>query len=174
LTDRASSARIFGVPINFQMTGAIMNHESAVTKARESANGVLASAAAQNDKAGKFSDEAIESLGDAGLLGLMLPVDVGGAGLGPRTFAAVTATLAEADASVAMVYVMHILGTLAVAGARPSAAQALAPILEEIAAGRHLSTLAFSETGSRSHFWAPFHVRVVMATAYTSALRNPG
>jgi len=28
-------------------------------------------------------------------------------------------------------------------------------ILREIAAGRHLSTLAFSERGSRSHFWAP-------------------
>ena len=27
--------------------------------------------------------------------------------------------------------------------------------LAEIAAGRHLSTLAFSEAGSRSHFWAP-------------------
>ena len=27
--------------------------------------------------------------------------------------------------------------------------------LAAIAAGRHLSTLAFSETGSRSHFWAP-------------------
>ena len=137
------------------MTGAIMNHESAVTKARESANGVLAPAAAQNDKAGRFSDEAIKSLGEAGLLGIMLPVDVGGAGLGPRTFAAVTAVIAEADASVAMVYVMHILGTTAVAAARPSAARALAPVLQEIAVGRHLSTLAFSEAGSRSHFWAP-------------------
>jgi len=137
------------------MTGAIMNHESAVTKARESANGVLAPAAAQNDKAGRFSDEAIKSLGEAGLLGIMLPVDVGGAGLGPRTFAAVTAVIAEADASVAMVYVMHILGTAAVAAARPGAGQALAPVLQEISAGRHLSTLAFSEAGSRSHFWAP-------------------
>jgi len=27
--------------------------------------------------------------------------------------------------------------------------------MQEIAAGRHLSTLAFSEAGSRSHFWAP-------------------
>jgi alkylation response protein AidB-like acyl-CoA dehydrogenase len=111
------------VPIEVQLTGAIMNHESAVMKAREIANGVLAPSAAQNDKAGRFSDEAIQSLGDAGLLGLMLPVDVGGADLGPRTFAAVTATLAEADASVAMVYIMHILGTTAVAAARPSAAQ---------------------------------------------------
>jgi predicted RNA polymerase sigma factor len=46
-------------------------------------------------------------------LGLMPPADVGGSGLGPRTLAVVTATLAEADASVAMVYVMHILGILA-------------------------------------------------------------
>src|ERR1700754_4410527 len=132
-----------------------MNHESAVMKAREIASGVLAPSAAQNDRVGRFSDEAIQSLGDAGLLGLMLPVDVGGAELGPRTFAAVTATLAEADASVAMVYVMHILGAAAAAAARPSAAQSLAPVLQEIAAGRHLSTLAFSEAGSRSHFWTP-------------------
>jgi alkylation response protein AidB-like acyl-CoA dehydrogenase len=137
------------------MTGVIMNHESAVLKAREIASGILAPSASQNDTAGRFSDEAIQSLGEAGLLGLMLPVDVGGAGLGPRSFAAVTATLAEADASVAMVYLMHILGTAAVAAAQPSATQALAPILQEIAAGRHLSTLAFSEAGSRSHFWAP-------------------
>src|SRR5258708_3467044 len=124
-------------------------------KAREIGCGVLGPSAAQNGKAGRFSDEATQSLGEAGFLGLMLPVNVGGAGLGPRTFAAVTATLAEVDASVAMVYLMHILGTAAVAAARPSATQALAPILQEIAGGRHLSTLAFSEAGSRSHFWAP-------------------
>jgi alkylation response protein AidB-like acyl-CoA dehydrogenase len=85
----------------------------------------------------------------------MLPADVGGSALGPRTFAAVAATLAEADASVAMVYLMHILGTATISAARPSAAQAVTPILREIGAGRHLSTLAFSEAGSRSHFWAP-------------------
>jgi alkylation response protein AidB-like acyl-CoA dehydrogenase len=54
-----------------------------------------------------------------------------------------------------MIYLMHILGTAAIAQARPSAAPALTSILREIAAGRHLSTLAFSEAGSRSHFWAP-------------------
>jgi alkylation response protein AidB-like acyl-CoA dehydrogenase len=85
----------------------------------------------------------------------MLPADSGGAGLGPRTFADVTATIAEADASVAMVYVMHILGAASIATARANATGPAAPILQEIAAGRHLSTLAFSEAGSRSHFWAP-------------------
>jgi alkylation response protein AidB-like acyl-CoA dehydrogenase len=132
-----------------------MTHESAVLKAREIASELLAPAAAQNDTAGRFSTEAVTALGHGELLGLLLPVEVGGAGLGPRTFAEVTAALAEADASVAMVYVMHILGATAVAAARPGVADAVAPILQDIAAGRHLSTLAFSEAGSRSHFWAP-------------------
>src|SRR3984893_3845376 len=137
------------------MIGGIMTHDVAVLKAREIASHVLAPSAGQNDKDGRFSTDAIKALGESGRVGLLLPVDFGGSGLGPRTFAAVIATLAEADASVAMVYLMHILGAATISAARPSAAQALAPILREIGAGRHLSTLAFSEAGSRSHFWAP-------------------
>jgi alkylation response protein AidB-like acyl-CoA dehydrogenase len=132
-----------------------MTHDAAVLKAQEIASRVLTPSAGQNDKAGQFSTDAVEALGESGLLGLMLPADVGGSGLGPGTFAVVTATLAEADASVAMVYLMHILGATAILAARPGAAKAVAPILREIGAGRHLSTLAFSEAGSRSHFWAP-------------------
>jgi len=132
-----------------------MTHDEAVLKAREIAGRVLAPSAGQNDKAGRFSTEAVESLGQSGLLGLMLPGEAGGSGLGPPTFTAVTALLAEADASVAMVYLMHILGTATISAARPSAARTVTPILREIAAGRHLSTLAFSEAGSRSHFWTP-------------------
>jgi alkylation response protein AidB-like acyl-CoA dehydrogenase len=132
-----------------------MKHDAAVLEAREIANRVLAPFACQNDKAGRFSTEAIQALGESRLLGLLLSADFGGSGLGIRSFAAVTAALAEADASVAMVYLMHILGTAVMSTARPSAATAVTPILREIGAGRHLSTLAFSEAGSRSHFWAP-------------------
>src|SRR5580658_4341380 len=117
------------------MLGAIMTHDAAVGKAREIANRVLTPSAGQNDKAGRFSTEAVVSLGESGLLGLMLPTDAGGLGLGPRTFAAVIATLAEADASVAMVYLMHILGSATIAAARPGAT--VTPTLQEIAAGRH-------------------------------------
>ena len=130
-----------------------MTNDEAGLKAREIATRVVAPSAGQNDAAGRFSTEAVQALGEAGLLGLLLPVDVDGAGLGPRAFAEVTAALAEADASVAMVYVMHICGTAAIAAANPN--DALTPILKDIGAGRHLSTLAFSEAGSRSHFWAP-------------------
>ena len=130
-----------------------MDHEIARSNAKEIAERVLAPAARQNDKEGRFSTEAVDALGRAGLLGLTLPTEFGGTGLGPRTFAAVTAKLAEADASVAMVYLMHICATATITVARANAA--VAQILQEIASGRHLSTLAFSEPGSRSHFWAP-------------------
>jgi alkylation response protein AidB-like acyl-CoA dehydrogenase len=130
-----------------------MNHETAVSNAKDIADRILVPAARQNDKEARFSAEAIAALGPAGLLGVMLPAEVGGAGLGPRTLAAVVATFAEADASVAMVYLMHVCATATIASARRGAV--VAQTLQDISAGKHLSTLAFSEAGSRSHFWAP-------------------
>jgi alkylation response protein AidB-like acyl-CoA dehydrogenase len=130
-----------------------MNHETAVSNAKDIADRILAPAARQNDKEARFSAEAIAALRSAGLLGVMLPAEVGGAGLGPRTLATVVATFAEADASVAMVYLMHVCATATIASARQGAV--VAQTLQDISAGKHLSTLAFSEAGSRSHFWAP-------------------
>ena len=130
-----------------------MDHETAVSSAQDIAGRILAPAARQNDKEGRFSAEAIAALGPSGLLGIMLPADVGGAGLGPRTLAAVVATFAEADASATMVYLMHVCATATIASAREGAA--VAQTLKDISAGKHLTTLAFSEAGSRSHFWAP-------------------
>jgi alkylation response protein AidB-like acyl-CoA dehydrogenase len=130
-----------------------MNHETAVSNAKQIADRILAPAARQSDRDGRFSSEAVAALGPAGLLGIMLPTELGGPGLGLRTFAAVIATLAEADASAAMVYLMHMSATATIAAARPGAT--VAQTLKDISAGRHLTTLAFSEAGSRSHFWTP-------------------
>jgi alkylation response protein AidB-like acyl-CoA dehydrogenase len=130
-----------------------MNHDVAVSTAKHIADHVLAPVASQNDKQGRFSSEAVEALGKSGLLGLMLPTKFGGSALGPRTFAGVTATLAETDASVAMVYLMHVCAAATMVAARSEAS--VEKTLKEIAAGQILTTLAFSEAGSRSHFWAP-------------------
>ena len=130
-----------------------MNAELATSTASTIARNVLAPSASNNDKQGRFSTQAIEELGNAGLLGLLLPADVGGAALGPRVFVDVVATLAEADASVAMVFLMHTLASVVIAAAPRT--PALEDVMNAMASGRHLSTLAFSEAGSRSHFWAP-------------------
>jgi len=111
-----------------------MQIEDAVARAKKVADETLAPAAAKNDKEGRFSTEAVTALGSAGLLGLVVPKDAGGAGLGPRAFSRVTAQLAEADASVAMVYMMHVAATMClVTGAKTPAAKA---VLAEIGAGK--------------------------------------
>ncbi len=130
-----------------------MDQDRAQAKAKQIADDILAPQARQADKEGRFSSAAVDALGKSGLLGLMLPADIGGLGMGPAAFAAVTATIAEADASAAMVFLMHSCAAATIAAARTGADTK--PILSEIAAGKHLSTLAFSEAGSRSHFWAP-------------------
>ncbi len=130
-----------------------MTSDTAVRIAKDLSATTLAVSASENDRLARFSPEAIEALGQSGLLGMMLPADVGGGALGPRAMAEVIAVLAEADASVAMVFLMHTLAAATIAAATRT--PALERILREIAAGHHLSTLAFSEAGSRSHFWAP-------------------
>jgi alkylation response protein AidB-like acyl-CoA dehydrogenase len=54
--------------------------------------------------------------------------------------------------STAMVYLMHVSAAMAIAAASPSGHPDL---VRRLADGTALATLAFSETGSRSHFWAP-------------------
>jgi alkylation response protein AidB-like acyl-CoA dehydrogenase len=52
-----------------------------------------------------------------------------------------------------MVYTMHLVATRTLLATAPAEGP-LAETLRAIAAGEHLTTIAFSERGSRSHFWA--------------------
>lgn len=121
----------------------------AASIAREAA----APAAGDVDAKGRFPKEAVDALKSRGFLGLCLPAASGGRGQAPRVFAAVVEELAQACASTAMVYVMHMSAAQAVAASGTLAGKDA--LLREIAAGKHLTTLAFSERGSRSQFWLP-------------------
>ena len=91
----------------------------------------------------------IEALAREGLLGLLSSPEVGGMGLGPGSAALVVERIARDCASTAMILTMHYAGTAVLEKHAPVSVRG------DTAAGRHLSTLAFSESGSRSHFWAP-------------------
>jgi len=104
------------------------------------------------DAAATFPAEAVAALRESGLLGLTLPEEVGGLGAGPRELVDVVSALAGACGSTAMIYMMHVSAAMTVAAAPPPDWPDMLPAL---ASGRSLGTLAFSETGSRSHFWAP-------------------
>ena len=83
----------------------------------------------------------LDALGEAGILGLCSSGEVGGGGEGLRAGADVVAGLAQACGSTAMVVLMHYSATAAI--------EALGPedVRRAIAAGEHLTTLAFSEVG---------------------------
>jgi alkylation response protein AidB-like acyl-CoA dehydrogenase len=119
--------------------------------AAASADREIAPRAADVDREAAFPRKSIAALGANGFLGLNVPAAFGGLAQGPRTAAAVIDAVAQRCASTAMVYLMHLCGIACYAAAPDKTA----PLLEAAAAGRHLTTLAFSEKGSRSHFWAP-------------------
>ena len=110
---------------------------------------LVAPGASAVDTEGRYPREALDALGEAGLLGMCSAADVGGGGLGLRAAADVVERLASVCGSTAMVVLMHYAATALLDSTGPEA------VRREIAAGRHLTTLAFSEAGSRSHFWAP-------------------
>ena len=125
--------------------------QAIVAEATALADAEIGPDAARVDREGTFPKAGIDALGKAGLLGLTVPVALGGRGQGLRTSAAVLDIIAQHCSSTAMVYLMHLCG-VACYQASPENTE---PELRAAAAGKHLSTLAFSEAGSRSHFWAP-------------------
>lgn len=105
--------------------------------------------AVRTDAEASFPTATVEAAREAGLLGLISDPSVGGHGGGVREAATVVERVARECGSSAMVLTMHYSGTSVIEAHGDDATR------RAVAEGRHLSTLAFSESGSRSHFWAP-------------------
>jgi len=110
---------------------------------------VIRPAAVEIDQNGTFPRAAMDALSKSGLLGLISAQEVGGMGQGLRAATLIVERVAQECASTAMVLCMHYAGTAVIEAHGPLA------VRQDIAAGKHITTLAFSEKGSRSHFWAP-------------------
>ena len=141
--------------------------ENGLAAAIETARDTAARHAAEVDASPRFPREAIETLATSGLHGLCVDRAHGGRGQGPRAFATVVEELAAACGSAAMVYVMHVTAAQAIAASQTLGGRDA--LLGEIAAGRHLTTLAFSEKGSRSQFWAPVSRLETAGAGYTTS-----
>ncbi|MGH3694460.1 MAG: acyl-CoA dehydrogenase family protein [Pseudonocardiaceae bacterium] len=105
--------------------------------------------AVEIDRSGAFPRDAVQALGDAGFLGLISAPQVGGGGEPLAAAAHVIEALATRCASTALVVLMHYSAVPVIE------AHGGQDIRRAIARGDHLSSLAFAEAGSRSHFWAP-------------------
>src|SRR5215510_13381239 len=115
---------------------------------------IIAPAPAKIDASGAFPRAAIKAMGKAGLLGLVNGKEVGGLGEGHAAAKRVVERIARECASTAMVVCMHYCGAAVIEAFGPREAR------EAVARGEHVTTLAFSEIGSRSHFWAPLSTAV--------------
>jgi alkylation response protein AidB-like acyl-CoA dehydrogenase len=116
----------------------------------------IAERADRVDREARFPRESIAELAASGALGLAVPQRFGGAGAGPVEVVETVQRVAGACASTGMVFVMHAVAmqTLAagIADDEPDGPKHAA--LAAAARGEHVSTLAYSERGSRGHFWA--------------------
>lgn len=104
--------------------------------------------AADTDNKAQFPQKSIVALQSAGFFGLISAKDHGGAGFGPDMAAQVIQKIASECGSSAMVLAMHYAATAVIEKFGSSEAR-------KETATTDLATLAFSEMGSRSHFWAP-------------------
>ena len=122
-----------------------------VDTVREIAEGVIGPGAEKADAESTYPQESMDALAREGFMGLMVSREYGGMGQGPRVMAAVLDEVAQRCASTAMCYMMHLCG----AAAYGASANPMPDLLRTVALGEHVSTLAWSEFASRSHFWVP-------------------
>src|SRR5262245_58550877 len=114
------------------------------------ASQIVGPQAAAVDAGGHFPEESMKGLGREGLFGVTISSSLGGLGKGPREFVAIAEELGQVCPSTAMVWVMHVAAAQAIASSL--LLEGRDSILRDIASGKHLTTLAFSEKGSRSQF----------------------
>src|SRR6266852_6454387 len=83
------------------------HHEAFRASVRELAQGVVETHAAEVDRDHRFPDEAVEAARHAGLMGVLIPTEYGGAGLDAIAFALCIEELAQACASTAVIIDVH-------------------------------------------------------------------
>lgn len=131
---------------------AVGNADGVLAEVRDLAQALIAPGAAAVDRESRFPDEQLSALGRAGALGLLVPREQGGVGAGLVALAGACEAVGGACASTGMVFLMHSVTAATVAGGGGESAPRL---LQEMAGGEVIGTLAFSERGTGAHFYAP-------------------
>jgi alkylation response protein AidB-like acyl-CoA dehydrogenase len=107
----------------------------------------------QIDQTRRFPRENLQKLGNAGVLGLLIPAEYGGSGAGIAEMSQALDMQAQNCASTAMITLMHYCATVVIVAKGSDALKR--QLLPACARGEHISTLAFSEAGSGGHFYIP-------------------
>ena len=122
-------------------------------RARKLATDFVAPITESVDKEGRFPKEAYEALRNQGFMGLLVPKEFGGLGQSIVEHAVVCYELALKDASTGLCYMMHNVATACIVGFGSEAMKG--EFLPKIAKGDIALALAYSESGSGTHFASP-------------------
>jgi len=122
--------------------------KEAIDLARRISKERIAPMAADRDRTAVFPREAIEVLGDSGLLGMVISQEHGGAGASRVAFASLAAELGRACASTALVAVSHIIAAKAIEAAATDIVKD--GWLAQMTAGRAVGAFAVHEPNSGS------------------------
>jgi alkylation response protein AidB-like acyl-CoA dehydrogenase len=105
------------------------------------------------DKNAEWVSRSMKALQDARLTGLVVPQKFGGMGHGLHALVRVCETLGTYYSSAGLCYGMHCVGSAVIAS--KATEWQIENYLKPIAEGKHITTLALSETGTGSHFYVP-------------------
>jgi len=146
--------------LDLELSAQHANFRAAV---RELAQGVVLPLAAEVDRDRRFPEEAVRAAGEAGLLGVLIPSEYGGAGLDALAFAICIEELAQACASTSVIVDVHTS-----VGSEPillfGTEDQKREWLPRLASGELLGAFALTEPASGSD----------AASLKTSARRNGG
>lgn len=119
--------------------------------AEQVAENDIAPLAEQVDRDCIWPAHSMKALAAAGLLGLQVPETLGGHGQGLLALSILTETIGKVCPSSALCFGMHCVGT-AVIAAKATSYQA-EHYLCRIAQGKHITSLALSESGTGANFY---------------------
>lgn len=124
-----------------------------IQKARKLAQEIVAPITESVDKEGRFPKEAYDALKKQGFMGLLVPKEFGGLGFSIIEHTGVCYELARKDATTGLCYMMHNTGTSGIISFGSAAMKD--EFLPKIAKGERAIALAYSESGSGTHFGSP-------------------
>lgn len=130
-----------------------MDIEKLVLQARNIGKDITAGEALIADTQGIWVEKTMKALQESKLTGLVVPERDGGLGGGLLSLVRISEELGKSYSSAGLCFGMHCVGTAVIAAKATSwqRDQYLVPIAE----GKHITTLALSETGTGAHFYFP-------------------
>jgi isovaleryl-CoA dehydrogenase len=113
----------------------------------------IAPRSAEVDHKAVWPEHTFTALADGGFLGLQVPERLGGMGQGLLALAVISEEIGKADPSSGLCFGMHCVGTAVIAAKATKDHEER--YLRPIAQGKHITTLALSETGTGAEFYFP-------------------